>query len=93
MPKRLLILAQKFEELTEQEENNYGGKGKFELPSNHKAAMVIENGTFSCANCKFVDVENHSCNNSYYIQWNGGDGKLPNVSLEKICSDWFEVKK
>lgn len=75
------------------DKNNYGGKGKFELPSDHKAAMVLTSGTFSCANCKFVNAEKHECNNSHYIEWNGGSKKLPDAPLDKICSDWFEPKK
>lgn len=74
-------------------ENNYGGKGEFELPPDHKAAMVIKGGSFSCANCKFVNAEKHECNNPYYIKWNGGDKKLPDAPLRNICSDWFSPKK
>jgi hypothetical protein len=87
----LITLAEKFEtELENKDSNNYGGVGKFELPSKHKALVVLNSGSFSCANCKYVDVKNHSCNNKYYQQWNGGDSKLPDAPLNKICSDWFE---
>lgn len=91
MVHHLIALSKKFEQATQTSDiNNYGGKGKFELPPNHKAAIVLESGTFSCANCKFVDAENHACKNKHYIEWNGGDSKLPNAPLNKICSDWFE---
>lgn len=88
--KSLLILAKKYEKASSKE--NYGGKGEFELPDNHKAAMVLKEGTFSCANCKFVNKEKHECNNEHYIEWNGGSKKLPDAELELICSDWFEPK-
>lgn len=88
--RRLLILAQEFEAATN---TNYGGKGKFALPADHKAAMVITGGSFSCANCKFVDAEKHECKSDYYIEWNGGDPKLPDAPLNLICSDWFSPKE
>jgi len=87
--KKLIVLAQKFAQEDKNELNVYGGY-EFELPPTHKAGMVIKEGTFSCADCKFVDAENHSCNNDYYANWNGGSKKLPDAPLNKICSDWYE---
>lgn len=84
--KRLLIFA---EEVANKIEGKYGGKGKFELPSNHKAAMQVTKGGSCCKNCKYVDAENHECNNKYYIQWNESK-KLPDLPLDEICSDWWE---
>lgn len=66
----------------------YGG-GEFELPADHVAALVSPKG-FSCAVCKWVDAANHACKNPHYIKWNHDDGKLPDVSLQNFCSDWFE---
>lgn len=75
----------------EQEEpNNYGGQGEFELPANHVAAIVVPAGGSCCENCKYVDPDNHACTNEYYIKWNGGDGALPEEPLDSICSDWYE---
>lgn len=88
--KRLTTLAAKFAKETKGE---YGGKGPFELPTDHTAGMVIKSGTFSCANCKYVDAEKHECKNTHYIVWNGDDPKLPDAPLDKICSDWFEPKE
>jgi hypothetical protein len=90
--KKLIVLAQKFakENQEDKERTEYGGY-KFELPADHKAAMIVKNGGFSCANCKFVNVEKHSCGNQHYQDWNGSD-KLPDVPLNQICSDWFEPK-
>jgi len=91
--KKLVVLADAFEKkLATENAGEYGGKGEFELPSDHKAAMVLKNGTFSCANCKFVNVEKHECNSVHYIKWNGESRKLPNAPLTFICSDWFEPK-
>ena len=71
--------------------DGYGGK-TFDLPSDHKGAMVITHGGFSCAHCEYVNAEKHECNNEYYIKWNGSK-KLPDAPLDKICSDWFEPRK
>jgi hypothetical protein len=72
------------------ETGEYGGKGKFELPDSHKAAIQVPKGGSCCQNCRFVDAQNHACKNTYYIQWNGGDDKLPDLPLDEICSDWWE---
>lgn len=90
--RRLIVLADKFEKkiAAEDSKEEYGGKGTFELPSSHKAAMQVTKGGSCCQNCKFVDAEKHACKNKYYIQWNGGDDKLPDLPLDEICSDWWE---
>lgn len=88
--KRLATLVMKY---AKEAESEYGGKGPFELPADHTAAMVIKSGSFSCAHCEYVDAEKHECKNHYYIQWNGDDPKLPDAPLDKICSDWFEPKE
>jgi len=94
--KRLTVLANEFEiKLSAEESSNkgeFGGKGPFELPTDHKAAMEVTKGGSCCKNCKFVDAENHSCKNKYYIQWNGGNPKLPDLPLSQICSDWWNSK-
>lgn len=71
--------------------DGYGGE-VFDLPPNHKGALVSDVG-FSCATCKWVNAEKHECNNKYYINWNDGSKKLPDAPLENICSDWWESKK
>ena len=91
--RRLIVLAETFaRKLAAEAEGDYGGKGKFELPDNHKAAMQVTKGGSSCENCKWVDAENHECKSPYYIKWNGGDPKLPDLPLDEICSDWWEPK-
>jgi hypothetical protein len=90
--KRLTILADQFEKKIASQDGEYGGKGEFELPATHKAAMQVTKGGSSCKNCRFVDAENHACKNKYYIKWNGGDNKLPDLPLDEICSDWWEPR-
>lgn len=93
--KRLIVLANHFEEklTAEAKKGEYGGKGDFELPTNHKAAMQVTKGGSCCKNCKFVNADKHECNNKYYIKWNGGSKKLPDLPLDEICSDWWNPKK
>lgn len=71
--------------------NNYGGKGKFELPKTHKAAMRVPKGGSCCLNCAFLRVGhiNYECSNKYWIQWNGGNAELP-LPPDEYCSDWYE---
>jgi len=67
----------------------YGGKGEFQLPGNHKAGMKIPKGGSSCANCKFLSEDKKNCLNEYWVKWNGGNSKLP-VPADEYCSDWFD---
>lgn len=93
--KRLKIIANSFADklaAQEIEDGEYGGKGPFELPDDHKAAMQVTKGGSCCKNCKFVDAEKHECKNPYYIKWNGDDPKLPDLPLDEICSDWWQPK-
>lgn len=87
--KRLRVLAENFAAKLAEMENKYGGKGPFELPNNHKAALQVPKGGSCCANCKFVDAEKHECKSPYYIKWNGNDPALPDLPLDEICSDWW----
>ena len=91
---KLLVLAEKFDMKLKSEEGQgeYGGKGPFTLPSNHKAAMQVTKGGTTCSNCEYVDAEKHECKNPHYILWNGDDPKLPDLPLDEICSDWWEPK-
>jgi hypothetical protein len=90
---RLLVLAEEFEEkATKGEKGEYGGKGPFTLPKNHKAAMQVTKGGTTCKNCEYVDADKHECKNPHYVTWNGGDPKLPDLPLDEICSDWWEAK-
>lgn len=81
-----------YDDAEKEENGEYGGKGKFELPDNHIAALQVPAGGSSCNNCKYVDKDNHECRNEYYIRWNGDDKKLPDLPLDEICSDWWEEK-
>jgi hypothetical protein len=91
---KLLVLADEYEKLaTASEKGEYGGKGEFELPKSHVAAMQVTKGGSCCKNCKYVDAAKHECKNPHYIKWNGDDPKLPVLPLDEICSDWWEPKK
>lgn len=93
--KRLIILGQKLSEKYNTTDNGggeYGGKGKFELPPDHIAAIQVPKGGSCCKNCEFVDAEKHECKNPHYIKWNGDDPKLPDLPLDEICSDWYGPK-
>jgi hypothetical protein len=67
----------------------YNG-GEYELPSNHKAALIVPKGGSSCINCKFWNQDTQRCVSEHYIKWNG-DGTIP-VSPDEYCSDWWEPK-
>lgn len=90
--RKLLVLANTFEDKLAAKDGEYGGKGSFELPDDHKAAVQVTKGGSCCKNCEYVDAEKHECKNQYYIKWNGGSGKLPDLPLDEICSDWWEAK-
>lgn len=85
-------ISPKYENAPAKDKGEYGGKGEFELPKDHKAFMPVTKGGSSCKNCKYVDIEKNGCMNKHYVKWNG-DNKLPNVPLDEICSDWWEPKK
>ncbi len=96
--RKLTVLADYFEQKLATAEDSekkgeYGGKGPFELPDTHKAAMQVTKGGSSCKNCIHVDAEKHECKSPYYVKWNGGDPKLPDLPLDEICSDWWEPQK
>ena len=82
-------VAQQDDITPEESTGQYGGKGPFNLPDDHIAAMQVPKGGSCCANCSFVDAENHACTEPNYIAWNGGDGALPELELDEICSDWY----
>jgi hypothetical protein len=73
----------------------YGGKGEFKLPSNHKAGVIVPKGGSCCANCEYFYKEKGElrCGNKYWIKWNGGDDKLPVDDPETYCSDFWEHGK
>jgi len=71
-----------------------GKRGKsrsFDLPKNHKPGMVVPKGGSSCAKCRFLGEDGKTCDNKYFIKWNGSN-KLP-APADEYCSDWFEVGK
>jgi hypothetical protein len=65
----------------------YGGD-KYNLPANHRAGMVVPKGGSCCANCRFLGADHKTCDNKNFIEWNGGDNKLP-AKDENYCSDWY----
>lgn len=66
----------------------YGGKGKFELPDSHVMGTKVPKGGSSCANCRFAGADGKNCMNTYWVQWNGGETKLPEVADEYCCDVW-----
>lgn len=68
----------------------YGGKGKFELPASHIAGFRVPKGGSSCAGCRFVGSDGKTCNNTFWVQWNGENEKLPEKA-DEYCCDWFEA--
>ena len=86
------ILKRIVESSEKNQEGEYGGKGEFQLPEEHKAGMIVPKGGSSCANCKFLSEDKKNCGNKYWIKWNGGDTKLP-APADEYCSDWFQPKK
>lgn len=60
------------------------------FPPDHKALLKVPKGGSCCANCRFVNVKEHSCGSPHYARWNGGSHKLPNLPLDEMCSDWYE---
>jgi hypothetical protein len=90
--KQLSILSEKFAQ--DLADNNYGGKGKFELPPNHIAGVKVPKGGSCCANCKFGEMRDDGphCNSTYWIEWNGGSSRLPVDDPETYCSDFWEPK-
>lgn len=94
--KRVLQLVNQFHKLAAEEEtNNYGGKGPFELPADHKAGMKVTHGGSSCANCKFGEMRDDGphCNNKLWQKWNGNESRLPVDDPLDYCSDWWEPKE
>lgn len=86
-------LAQKLEnKYLRKDQSNYGGKGKFSLPTTHIAGMKVPYGGSCCANCKFLEMKDDGphCKNSYWVEWNGGESRLPVDDPKEYCSDWYE---
>lgn len=71
-----------------EETNNYGGKGDFVLPADHKAGMQVPKGGAMCANCEFHKEKDNLCGNKNWVQWNGGDNKIP-VPGDEYCCDFY----
>lgn len=91
--RKLLVLAQEFEDKLDSDKN-YGGKGPFKLPPDHKAGMIVPKGGACCANCKFGEMREDGphCKSTYWIEWNGGDSRLPVDDPETYCSDFWSPK-
>lgn len=88
-------LAQGFEnKYLKRETPNYGGKGKFHLPTNHIAGVIVPKGGSMCGNCKFGDMRDDGphCTSTYWVEWNGGESRLPVDDPTTFCSDWWEPK-
>lgn len=66
--------------------------GKFHLPKAHSPFMKIPDGSFSCANCRYLkDAKAKTCGEPNFVAWNGGP-VIPADDLRKACSDWFEPR-
>lgn len=70
--------------------SEFGGKGKFTLPENHKPFMKVPAGGSSCANCLFLSECGKHCTNKHFIEWYGSS-ELP-TPVSEYCSDWYEPK-
>ena len=71
-------------------EGEYGGKGKYILPSTHLAAMKVPKGGSMCANCKWIDETGKLCFCPHFIEWNGSE-VIPGKA-DEYCSDWYQPK-
>lgn len=67
-----------------------GGNGNPTYPSDHKPILRVPKGGSSCANCRFVNIKEHSCGSPHYAKWNNGSHRLPKLPLDEMCSDWYE---
>lgn len=87
--KKLNVLADHF---LKNAAGEYGGKGEFQLPDNHTAGVKVPKGGSCCANCKYGEMKDDGphCNNKYWVEWNGGNSRLPVDDPETYCSDWWE---
>ena len=95
MGKKLIVLAQEFEEKLSKSEGEYGGKGPLILPKNHKAGVIVPKGGSCCANCKFGEMKDDGphCNSPNWQIWNGGESRLPVDDPETYCSDFWEPQE
>jgi len=64
--------------------------GRAHYPKDHKPAMRVPKGGSSCAKCEYLGNDSKTCNNKFFIFWNGSN-KLP-APADEYCSDWFEAK-
>lgn len=75
-----------------EEEGVFGGKGPFNLPDDHVAAIKVPKGGSCCANCHFGEMRDDGphCNEPNWTVWNGGNSRLPVDDPETYCSDWYK---
>ena len=66
------------------------GAGKVFFPSDHQPGVRVPKGGSSCANCEYLGKDGKSCDNRYFIIWNGGK-ELP-APADEFCSDWWMEK-
>lgn len=92
--KKLVVLAQEYENHLAETSGQYGGKGPFELPPDHIAGVIVPKGGSCCANCEYLTMKEDGphCHNTYWTKWNGGDSRLPVDDPETYCSDFWQGK-
>jgi len=66
-------------------------KKNFVLPRNHEPGMKVPKGGSSCASCEYLDKDKKSCNNEYFVKWNGSP-TIPG-KIDEYCSDWYHPQK
>lgn len=71
------------------EGGQFGGKGKYTLPSDHKAGLRVPEGGSCCANCEYWTGK--VCTSKHYIEW-AGTNTIP-YPADEYCTDWWEPKK
>ena len=57
-------------------------------PKGHEVGMRVPEGGSSCAKCEYLRKDGESCENRYFIEWNGSK-KLP-APADEYCCDFFE---
>lgn len=60
-----------------------------EYPKDHQPGMRVPRGGSMCANCEYFNRNTmDSCNNEYFIRWNGSN-IIPGRP-DEYCSDFYE---
>lgn len=86
------VTAEEIVDNVDRPEHLGGGRGPLKLPKTHVAGIKVPKGGSCCANCRFVSADGKECANVFWVEWNGGDTKLPEPA-DEYCSDWWEGVK